>query len=295
MKKTIIKISLISLGLLTVNAVSAQSKLSKIKGKVIAKVPSTVWSTGPISTNRMIPSSPEEKVFNTYNLKPGTYRLRVEIENRTPNNYEAKKLKVTAEGLYNGTTAAGYGYYEDEISVTSFTPTSTSNISITTFIVRQYHSKSNAAAVNYGKVKVTVKKEASTRVNYKVKLIKISDVTTGWHRFPRWNSWNTWRGTTTSKTKSTKTTTEKLSSNDAKIVVNKTGGKGKAVIKVFSSRDKNSSKTLLKKITIAKDAPNGIREIEVEGVYDKFIHVVVDSKSGGRSFKWSIRVYKKHY
>jgi len=283
MKKSIIKISLVCLGLLTVNAADAQiRKVRRATGSTTIgnSQPKTSWT----GTHTLTPRVGNRKVWDNVKFIPGKYRVTITVTGRNRRRDDTQDVTLRVTGKFNG----GNNARSDEKFEFKTVKRRVINREV---YIRDVNSKSSGNALGYGKIQIFSKKSnLATNANYTINIVKVNS------NVKVWDVMNTWTGLVVPKTSGRRVTSKKCISRKAKIIIHKTRitPTGKIRVEIFTSTTKTGTRTSLKVSEISYPRSKKINTISVTGVKNKFIHIVMYNKSAVAGFQWKT-VVKEEY
>ena len=293
MKKFNLKLSIVIMSIFLLHNVNAQRRMS-----VRTANPVTHWESGSIDANRLTPRTGNSKVWNNVKFKPGEYEVTFEVVDLRPNRPNTDKVNLKIRGLYRNSNTI-----RDDEKIEMDTGNSPK-----IFYIREYNSKAQyRKAVPYGKVKISASKSnIRTNAKFKITIDRLSPITVGYdivkiqktnNRLARGKE--SLSGHSSSLGNSFVRTQKRISTDGAKIVLKKLGGKAKTLFKIYTSNTANGTKSNRAYYEFphtgrAIATVNDFTEIELDNVRDKYIHIEIDNQSAALDFHWKIKVFEKY-
>ncbi len=271
MKNSFFAFLLLSLFTISLNATNPVDEITltvNSAGEIIAVAPNN-WTTGSLNSH-YLDFAHTQKTFNDIELNPGQYSYKVQTKER---NSKKGKMNFTLTVKYKNSS----NHAAASIKCNS-TGTKTGS-----FVIEDFHSRSNQPNAGYGKVKVHVGRAgANTNLNYKITLTRTGGSSCDY------TSLGSKNGTVVGNTKGTFKSSKKACKNNATVKVKKTGGKARTTVLVYAANTKNGAGTLKDSYEFPNGNSKSTKTFNISGVNGKFIRVELKNRSATNRFKYTV-------
>ncbi len=247
-------------------------------GEIIDMPEPTSWTNGNIN-QFYLDDTHTQKSFNDIRLMPGTYRWRVKTVKRN-----GRPGKVNFDIKVKFQNGSNHKKVDKKLSPGR---TDTGN-----FTVEDFRSQSGGGQAGYGKIKVHIGRAAiNTSVNYKITLTRTGGSTgSGNSGNCNYTNLGSKSGNVIGNTVGKYTSQKKACKNTAKVKVNKTGGKARTTVLVYTSNTKNGTGTLADSYEFPNGNKKSSKTLNISNCNGKFIRVEVKNRSAANTFKYNLNI-----
>ncbi len=239
----------------------------------LVALPPQTWNSGSLNTH-YLDFAHTQKSFDNIQLSPGVYRWEARTKAR---NNKKGKMNIDIIAKFQGSS-------NSTLVNKKANPTGVLKGNIT---IHDFKSKSGSGSLaGFGKVKVHVGRAGSnTNLLYKITLTRTGDIPCTVTNI------GSKRGTIVGNTLAKLKSTQAACKDSVRVKIEKTGGKAKTMVYVYTSNTKNGSGTLAKTYEFRKGSSNGEMNIMLRsGTKGKFIRVEMKNRSATNTFKYKLNI-----